>query len=263
MSESPLEKGQTFWEHFTVLRVYLVRFLAVALLLMVIAFIYKEPLFKLILAPNDANFITYRLFDKVAKLLDPSFTTIAFHVKLINIGLAGQFFAHMNAALFVGILGASPYALFLLFRFVSPALHDHERKYALYIVGGGYIMFIVGAALSYFLIFPLTFRFLGTYQVNSDIENLITLQSYIDSLLMLCLALGVVFEIPIISWLLAKIGFLSAKVMRKYRRHAIIVILLIAAIITPTTDIFTLSIVSIPMIMLYEVSIHIVSRTKR
>ena len=122
-------------------------------------------------------------------------------------------------------------------------------------------MFSLGVLVSYFLIFPLTFRFLGTYQVSGDVDNLITLDSYISTLVMMCLAMGIVFEIPILSWLFSKLGFLSADFMRKYRKHAIVIILVVAAIITPTSDVFTLSLVAFPMWILYEVSIWIVKNS--
>ena len=129
-------------------------------------------------------------------------------------------------------------------------------------VGGGYAMFSLGVLVSYFLIFPLTFRFLGTYQVNDEVDNLITFDSYISTLVMMCLAMGVIFEISILSWLFAKLGFLSADFMRKYRKHAIVIILVVAAIITPTSDVFTLSLVALPMWVLYEMSIWIVKNSK-
>ena len=167
----------------------------------------------------------------------------------------------MKAALCVGVLCASPYILYQLFRFVSPALYADERKYVVRVVGGGYAMFLLGVSISYFLIFPLTFRFLGTYQVSGEVENMISLQSYISTLMTMSLAMGLVFEIPILSWLFAKLGFLSAGFMRRYRKHAVVVILVVAAIITPTSDVFTLSLVALPMWLLYEVSIWVVSRT--
>ena len=127
--------------------------------------------------------------------------------------------------------------------------------------GGGYAMFVFGVLVSYFLIFPLTFRFLGTYQVSGEVANLITLDSYISTLLLMCLSMGIVFEIPILSWLFAKLGFLSADFMRRYRKHAIVIILVVAAIITPTSDVFTLSLVALPMWVLYETSIFIVNES--
>ena len=168
----------------------------------------------------------------------------------------------MKTALCAGVLCTSPYILYQLFRFVSPALYDNERRYAVRVVGGGYTMFTLGVLVSYFLIFPLTFRFLGTYQVSGDVDNLISLDSYISTLVMMCIAMGIVFEIPILSWLFAKLGFLSADFMRKYRKHAIVIILVIAAVITPTSDVFTLSLVTLPMWMLYAVSIWIVKNAQ-
>lgn len=146
----------------------------------------------------------------------------------------------------------------MLFRFVSPALYARERKYAYGVVGGGYVMFALGVLLNYFLIFPLTFRFLGTYQVAAEVDNFITLQSYMDTLATMSLMLGVVFEIPVLSFLLAKFGLISSAIMSRFRRHAIIAILLVAAIITPTSDAFTLMLVAVPIWLLYEASILLV-----
>ena len=168
----------------------------------------------------------------------------------------------MRVALWAGLLIVSPYVLYVLFHFVAPGLYAHERRHAVRAVGCGYIMFLAGVALNYFLIFPLTFRFLGTYQVSPDVPNQIALTSYIDILLMLCFLLGVVFELPVLSWLLAKMGVLKAQFMTRYRRHAVVVVLIIAAIITPTGDAVTLSLVALPIYALYEVSILVVRRTR-
>lgn len=251
---------QSFWEHLDVLRTAIVKIAAVAVGFGVAAFCFKEELFAVILAPKDADFITYRLLYSLSGLVTEA-DARDFLVKLINTGLAEQFIIHIKAALCAGILCASPYILYQLFRFVSPALFVNERKYVVRVVGGGYAMFTLGVAVSYFLIFPLTFRFLGTYQVSGEVENMIALQSYISTLMTMSLAIGLVFEIPILSWLFAKLGFLSAGFMRRYRKHAIVVILVVAAIITPTSDVFTLSLVALPMWLLYEVSILIVNRT--
>lgn len=242
------------------LRAAIVKSLFVAVVFGVAAFCFKEELFAVILAPKDADFITYRLLYSLSGLVTET-DSPDFLVKLINTGLAEQFIIHMKAALCTGVLCASPYILYQLFCFVSPALYVNERKYVMRVVGGSYAMFALGVAISYFLIFPLTFRFLGTYQVSGEVENLISLQSYISTLMTMSLVMGLVFEIPILSWLFAKLGFLLADFMRKYRKHAIVVILVVAAIITPTSDVFTLSLVALPMWLLYEVSIFIVNKT--
>ena len=123
-------------------------------------------------------------------------------------------------------------------------------------------MFMIGVAVSYLLIFPLTFRFLGTYQVSVDVANMVTLQSYMSTLMMMSLTMGLVFELPVVIWLLSRMGIVSSGFLRKYRRHAIVIILVIAAVITPTSDIFTLLLVSLPMYMLYEISI-LISKQKK
>lgn len=179
------------------LRAVIVKIVAVAVVFGIAAFCFKEELFAVVLAPKNDGFITYRLFNRIAAWAGGE--TGSFAVQLINTGLAQQFIIHMKTALCAGVLCASPYILYQLFRFVSPALYANERKYVVRVVGGGYAMFMVGVLVSYFLIFPLTFRFLGTYQVSGDVANLITLDSYISTLVLMCLSMGIVFEIPILS----------------------------------------------------------------
>lgn len=249
---------QSFWDHLDVLRAAIVRMVAVAVVCGIVAFCFKEQLFAVVLAPKYDDFVTYALFNRVAAWTGGD--SGMFSVELISTGLAQQFVIHMKVALWAGVLCASPYIVYQLFRFIAPALYANEKKYVVRVAGGGYLMFLLGVLVSYFLIFPLTFRFLGTYQVSGEVSNLITLDSYISTLVMMCLAMGIVFEIPVLAWLLAKLGLLSASFMRQYRRHAIVVILVVAAIITPTSDVFTLSLVALPMWLLYEVSILIVKR---
>lgn len=252
--------NMTFWDHLDALRTAIIKSVAVALVAGVVAFCFKEQLFAIILAPQHDGFITYRLLDLVTQWVGgeplPPIT-----VQLISTGLAEQFMIHMQTAFCTGLIVASPYIVYQLFRFVSPALYQHERRYVVRVVVGGYALFAIGVAVCYFLIFPLTFRFLGDYQVSVSVDNLITLRSYVSAMLTMMLSIGVVFEIPILSWMFAKLGLLSAHFMRHYRRHAIVIILVVAAIITPTSDVFTLSLVALPMWLLYEVSIVIVSRT--
>jgi len=251
---------QSFWEHLDVLRAAIIRIVAVAVVSGIAAFCFKEELFAVVLAPKDDGFVTYRLLDRMAVWAGGAVEP--FSVRLINTGLVQQFIIHMKTALCAGVLCASPYILYQLFRFVSPALYDNERRYVMRMVGGGYAMFGLGVLVSYFLIFPLTFRFLGTYQVSGEVDNLIALDSHISTLVMMCLAIGIVFEIPILSWLFTKLGFLSADFMRRYRKHAVVIVLVIAAVITPTSDVFTLSLAALPMWVLYEISILIVKQVK-
>ena len=241
------EQTATFWEHLDVLRWAIIRSLVVVVAFAVVAFCMKEWLFAVVLAPTTSHFITFRLMDS------PDFS-----IHLINTGLTEQFMTHMRTAAYAGLLFASPYVIYQLFCFVSPGLYQNERRAAYKIVCSSYLMFLLGTFVCYFIIFPLTVRFLGTYQVSSEVENMLTLQSYIDTLISMCLVIGLVFELPVVCSILGKMGMVSGKLMRNYRRHAVVAILVVAAIITPTTDIFTLLVVSLPIWLLYEVSIWLV-----
>ena len=242
-----MSDGMTFWDHLDELRTVIIRSLVITVLVAIVAFCLKDELFAIVLAPRTSDFITYRLMG-----VEP------FSIHLMNTGLTEQFMIHMKTAFYAGILVASPYIIYLLFRFVSPALYDNERRYATALVSSGYLMFLLGTLLNYFLIFPLTVKFLGTYQVSEDVANMLTLQSYIDTLMMMSLVMGIVFELPVVSWLLGKMGLINASMMRTWRKHAVVAILVVSAIITPTTDAFTLFIVALPIWLLYEVSILIV-----
>ena len=245
-------EGLTFWDHLDVLRSSLIRMAVAVAVLAVAAFVLKEQLFSVVLAPRSSDFVTYRLLG-----------VTPFHLHLMNTGLTEQFMIHMRTALYAGLLAASPYVLYELFRFVSPGLYQNERRYAGWIVGAAYVMFLVGTLVNYFVVFPLTVRFLGTYQVSPDVANMLTLQSYVDTLLGMSLVMGVVFELPVVCGLMGRMGLLNDQWMSDYRRHAIVAILVVAAIITPTTDVFTLFVVALPIYLLYEVSIWIVRITKQ
>ena len=246
-----MNEPQTFWDHLDVLRASLIRMAIAVVIFGIVAFCMKEALFSIVLAPCSSDFITYRLLGAEA-----------FHIHLMNTGLTEQFMIHMRTAIYAGLLVASPYILYELFRFVSPGLYQNERHYAVWIVGAAYLMFIIGTLINYFVVFPLTVRFLGTYQVSPDVANMLTLQSYIDTLLGMSLDMGVVFELPVVCALMGRMGLLTDHFMAEYRRHAVVAILVVAAIITPTTDVFTLFIVALPIYLLYEVSIQIVRITK-
>ncbi|MFZ1236735.1 MAG: twin-arginine translocase subunit TatC [Prevotella sp.] len=249
MEENDVELS--FWDHLDVLRGSLIKIIVVTVLCGIVAFVFKDQLFDVILAPKDCHFYTYKLLG-----------IPAFHIQLVNIGLSEQFMIHMKAAMSFGLLCASPYILYVLYKFISPALYKREQHYAVKVVGSAYVLFVIGILVNYFLIFPLTVRFLGTYQVSDQVETMLSIQSYMDTLLMMSLVFGIVFEIPVISWLLAIFGILKAEWMSQYRRQAVVVILIVAAVITPTSDVFTLLIVSLPIWLLYEISIIIVRVTQ-
>lgn len=210
--------NQTFWDHLDALRSVLLKTAAVTIVFSIAAFICKDWLFAVVFAPKNPDFVTYRVLGVLSGII-PGQSLDSFDVRLINTGLAEQFMVHMKTALCAGVMCASPYILYQLYRFVSPALYADERKYAVPAVGWSYAMFILGVILSYFLIFPLTFRFLGTYQVSDDVTNMISLQSYMSTLIMLCLVMGIVFEMPVLAWIFAKFGLISTGFLRQYR-HA-------------------------------------------
>ena len=249
MSEAA--ESKSFWDHLEDLRGSLIRIVVAALVFSTLAFCFKDLLFMIVLAPKDSSFFMYRLFGGGD-----------FSIQLMNIGLTEQFMIHLKTACAFGILMASPYILYVLFDFVRPALYERERKHSVSLVLAAYVMFLVGVAVNYLFVFPLTVRFLGTYQVSGEVRNMLTLQSYMDTLLMMSFVFGIIFEIPVISWLLARFGLLKAEWMTQYRRHAVVVILILAAIITPTGDAFTLIIVSLPIWLLYELSVIVVRRTE-
>lgn len=247
-----MTEPQTFWDHLDVLRASLIRMAIVVIGFTVVAFLMKDTLFSIVLAPRSSHFVTYQLLGAEV-----------FTLHLMNTGLTEQFMIHVRTALYAGVLLASPYTLYELFRFVSPGLYANERRYTVWIVGAAYLMFIIGTFVNYFVVFPMTVHFLGTYQVSPDVANMLTLQSYIDTLLGMSLIMGVVFELPVVCAVMGRMGLITNRMMTAYRRHAIVAILVVAAIITPTTDIFTLMVVSLPIYLLYELSIQIVRITKK
>ena len=237
----------SFWDHLEELRRVLLRCILVVVVFAILAFIFKDEVFWVIFAPKSPDFLPF-IFGSSPE------------VQLINTELTRQFVVHMMTSLYVGIIVAAPYIIFELYRFISPGLYENERRYTTPLVIASYFMFMMGIIFCYFILFPITFRFLANYQVDTSIQNLISLESYIDTLVFLSLAMGIIFEIPILSWLLGRLGILHRQQMQQYRRHAIVIILIIAAIITPTSDAITLAIVSLPMYLLYEVSILLVPR---
>ena len=161
---------------------------------------------------------------------------------------------HISTSLYLGLLCASPYILFELFRFISPGLYENERKYSIPVLLVIYTLFIVGVLMSYFILFPISFRFLGTYSVAEQVQSTITLDSYISTFVTLTLVMGVVFQLPVIAYFLAKMGIINSEILTKYRQYAFLIIMVVAAIITPP-DLMTLVLVTIPLYILYEVSI--------
>ena len=226
-------------------------------------FILMPEIFdKVILAPCYDNFVFYDLLKYIGTSLGftGDFFTKEFTVHLININMAAQFFTHLSTAFWLSVVTAVPYLIYEAWRFTAPALYKEEKRGVRKAFLLGTVMFFIGVAVGYFMVFPLTLRFLATYELSGAIENQISLNSYIDIFMMLILCIGLSFELPLVTWILSLIGLLNRKTMREYRRHSVIVIFILAAIITPTGDPFTLSVVAIPLCLLYEMSIYLMKK---
>ena len=252
----------TFGEHLEVLRRMLFRVLAVVGILAVVIFCFKEQTFNLLMAPSQWDFITYRAIEKLLHRLGSNFTFNEYHINIIATELSSQFMTHITASLVLGTLLASPYILWELFRFIVPALYENERRYAVGTALIVFIQFVVGVLMSYFILFPISFRFLGTYSVSEMVESNITLRSYINTFTTLTLIMGLVFQLPVMAFFLGKIGAVEATLLKRYRKHALVIIMVVAAIITPP-DLMTLILVTIPLYLLYEVSIIILKRMEK
>ena len=253
----------SFWDHLDVLRGVLIK-IAVVLVAMAIVFFALMPYIfdNIILAPCHGDFVLYRLFEHITSIVPgaPQFSTEGFQVNLINIQLASQFFIHMSTSFWLALVFSFPIVIYLLWTFVSPALYAHEKRGIKRAFAFGNLMFFLGVAVGYFVVFPVTLRFLADYHVSEMVPNQISLDSYMDTFLMLIFIMVIIFELPLLAWLLGNIGVLHRDFFKKYRRHAIVVLLILAAFITPTGDPFTLTIVFLPLYLLYEVSACLVKK---
>lgn len=260
-SKKKLEKGgqngeMSFLQHLEELRWHLVRASVAVIVFGVVVFLNKEFIFdSVILAPRSPNFITNRFFGWLAvQLNSPDLAINTKPFQLINIDLAGQFSIHLNIAIIGGIIISIPYILWEFWRFVRPALYENERKHVTSAVFYSTMLFLTGISFGYFLIVPLTTHFFGGYQISSEVQNQINITSYISSVNTIVLGSGIVFELPIVMFFLAKVGLAGSSFFKAYRRHAFIVLLCLAAIITPP-DAFSMLLVTGPLAMLYELGI--------
>lgn len=249
----------TFGGHLEVLRKMLFRIIIVTLALSVVFFCFKEWTFSVLFAPREWNFVTYRAIEQLLGFLGADFHFQPYSVKMISTDLSAQFMTHLSTSLYLGLLAASPYIMFELFRFVLPALYENERKVSVLVAVSMYFLFAMGVLLNYYVIFPVSFRFLGTYSVDASIESNITISSYIKTFSTLTLIMGLIFQLPVVSYILARMDILHASFLAHYRKHAFVVIMVVSAIITPP-DLFTLCLVTLPMYLLYEMCIVITKR---
>ena len=263
MAEEKLQE-MSFWDHIDALRAVLVRIVIVLVVMTLGLFFVMHALFdKVILAPCHGDFVLYRLFERMTSAVPwlPQFSTDGFNVELINIKLASQFFIHMSTSFWLALVLTFPIVLYFLWTFVAPALYPKEKKGVKTAFLVGCVMFFIGVAVGYFVVFPVTLRFLADYHVSLLVPNQISLDSYMDTFLMLIFIMGVIFELPLLAWLLGVLGILHRNFFRIYRRHAVVVLLVLAAIITPTGDPFTLMVVFLPIYLLYEISAFLVPKT--
>ncbi|WP_374948935.1 twin-arginine translocase subunit TatC [Mucilaginibacter sp.] len=270
MSENKLikaikEKGQTmeaemsFFDHLEALRWHLVRSAIAIVIFTCAAFYFYDFIFDtVIMGPSRPEFWTYRMLCKLGDYLHrDGFCINKINISLLNTDMAGQFTLQINSALLIGITAGFPYLLWEIWRFIKPALHEKERKAASGFVIYASALFIIGILFGYYVITPESINFLAGYTISSKIQNLFTVDSYLSSVATLTLATGVVFELPIIVYVLSSLGILTQKFMRETRRYAVVVILIIAAVVTPTPDMMTMTVVSIPLFILYEVGIMV------
>jgi len=253
------ETEMSFLEHLEVLRWHIVRSSIALILFSTVAFLAKSFVFdQLILTMSKSDFLTYRLFCRFSHTIGLGdklcFSDMQF--SLINISMSGQFMTHILVSLVVGLIVSFPYLLFEIWRFIGPALSSGERTSAKGVVFFGSFLFMTGIIFGYYLIAPLSVQFLGNYKVSELIQNQISLNSYITTISTIVLACGIIFQLPLMVYFLTKMGILTPDIMKKYRKHAAVVTLILAAIITPP-DISSQVLVAIPIVVLYEISIFI------
>ena len=262
----------SFFQHLEALRWHLVRSALAILIFAIVAFIYFDEIFaNVIMGPTHTNFFTYRMMCNMGHALHnmssyfnaDSFCVKSINVKLINTELAGQFNLQLNSSIMIGLIVGVPYLLYEVWRFIRPALHDKERRAASGFVFYASFLFLLGVLFGYFIITPLSIRFLASYTVSSQIENMYSSDSFISSETMLTLLAGLVFQLPIVIYILANLGIVTPKFMRDKRRYAIVAVLILAAIITPSPDALTMMIVALPLYVLFEFSILVASYVER
>lgn len=251
--------NMSFLDHLEELRWHLIRSTLAVLIAGIIAFIAKEFVFDvLILGPSNSDFITYDILCRLSEYLglDDSFCMQQLNFEIQSRTMAGQFSAHLWISITAGIIIAFPYILYEFWKFISPGLHSNERKHSRGFIITASLLFFLGVLFGYYIVSPLSINFLGTYQVSEKVHNDFDLDSYIGLVRSCALACGLVFELPIIIYFLTKIGLVTPQFLKKYRKYALVIVLIISAVITPP-DVASQIIVAIPVLILYEVSIYI------
>lgn len=253
-----------FTDHIEALRWHLVRSLVAIILCAVIVFFNIEWIFEhIIMGPTNSDFVSYKLLCDLGKMIHVDALCLSdVKLRFQNNQLSGQFMMSFSISFMLGFIVSFPYVFWEFWKFVKPALKESELKYARGIVFWSSSLFFVGVAFAYFLIAPFTINFFAGYQLSPQFENIITIDNYYDTMSDLVLGLGIVFELPIIVYFLSRVGILTPKVMRDQRRIAIVVIMVLAAVITPP-DWFSIFLVAIPLVLLYEAGIIVSAKILR
>ncbi len=257
-SKKAPEAEMSFLEHLEELRWHIIRSVSFVIVFAVVAFIMKDFIFDtIIFKPKTPEFWTNRMLAKLGELVGTDVLKINQNpLKLIALKMSDQFMLHFMVAIVVGLIVASPFVFYEIWRFIKPALYDKEKKHASGAVFYTSVLFLLGILFGYFLIVPLSIDFLTTYSVSAEVENQINMRSYISTVTSITFASGIIFLLPIFSYFLSKVGILTPKFMKTYRKHSYVVMFLLAAIITPP-DVFSQIMVAIPLLLLYEISIFI------
>jgi sec-independent protein translocase protein TatC len=249
----------SFLDHLEDLRWHLIRIITAVVVVATIAFIFSRFIFNtIIFAPLDMSFPTYDFLCKAATFinLDTTFCNDKIPLILQNRTMAGQFSADIWTAILGGFVISFPYVIYQLWKFISPGLHQNERKHSRGFIIISSLLFFIGVLFGYYIVTPLSINFLANYSISDIVDNQIDISSYIALVRASALASGLIFELPIIIYLLTKIGLVTPEFLRKYRKYALVVVLILSAIITPP-DIASQVIVAIPILILYQVSIYI------
>lgn len=262
--ENKGEKEMSFLQHLEELRWHIIRSVLAIVIFTVVAFLFKNFIFNsIILAPKNPGFFTNRILCQLGEIFNTK--ALCINTKpfnLINIKMSGQLTTHIAVSMISGVIIAFPYILWEFWRFFRPALYTNEKQYAKGAVLTATLLFFIGVVFGYYMIVPFSIHFLGSYEISSQVVNQINIRSYIGTLSSIVLASGLIFELPLVTYFLTKIGLITPSFLKKYRRHSIVVIFIIAAIITPP-DIFSQTLVAIPLLGLFEIGIVISKRVEK
>jgi sec-independent protein translocase protein TatC len=255
------EKEMAFLDHLEELRWHVVRSAGAIVLMMILSFVFIREIFEyIVLAPSRIDFPTFKYMCKVGKLLSIDGLCVSeLPFKIQSRMMTGQFMMSLTASFVIGLIVAFPYVVWELWSFVKPGLQNKERKFSKGAVAAVSFLFLSGVLFGYFILCPTTIWFLATYSISDMIVNEFDITSYVSTISSLVLGCGLLFQFPMVIYFLSKIGMVTPDLMRKYRKHSVVVILILGAVITPSGDPFSLTVISLPLYILFEISIYISS----